>query len=295
MVWLSAASQDSSSVRPTRIVAVCLGLLVLGAAASEADRRGTGKRRGSQPPRTTTSVTAPTQIVQPSIPRSLLPPAGMGSAANVGPGFYRQMNAPPPSHGGGVKIPNVVYVYPYLPYNVAPPVVDSSASPSQAINPNEPVYDSAPPAQDRQPIYIERRTSNNDGPRQTPQPVYIVERPATTSTGGATPPSASLPAAPAPTPPPPAAPPKPKVASAVVFAIQPEDSKVYLDDDLMGTAESVNGRSEGWVLEPGVHVLEVVHPQHKTQRLVFGVGSGEPMEVIVDLSATTPQRRSRIR
>lgn len=277
----------------TRLAFFCLALLLFSAAAAFADRRGTGKRRGSQV-RSSTSVTAPRQLPQAQIPRRLLPPAGLGSAANVGPNFYRQLDAP--AHGGGV-VPNVVYVYPqYVPYNTAPPVFDNSGTPSSGVNPGEPIYATAPPNPSQpQPIYIERESSNTAGSRgqgQDPQPVYIVERPAPDRVA---PPA---PASPPPVPPAPVAPkapPKPKVASAVVFSIQPEDAKVFLDNDPMGSALDVNGREDGWILDPGVHVLEVEHPDLKTQRLVFGVGSGDPMEILVDLTADTPQRRSRIR
>ena len=50
------------------------------------------------------------------VPRHLLPPAGLGSATNVGPGFYRQLDAPqgatphPPAVGVGV-----VYILPAVP------------------------------------------------------------------------------------------------------------------------------------------------------------------------------------
>lgn len=284
-------AQSRHSAFTVRLTLLSLGLLLLSVAAAFADRRGTGKRRGNQV-RSSTSVTAPHQLPQAQIPRRLLPPAGLGSAANVGPNFYRQLDAP--AHGGGV--PNVVYVYPqYVPYNTAPPVLDNSGTSSSGVDPNNPIYVTAPPNPVPQPIYVERESSSTDGARsrgQAPQPVYIVERPSSGSTAAPAP-APPTPAPPAPVVPP--APPRPKVASAVVFSIQPADAEVFLDNDSMGSASEVNGRQDGWVLDPGVHVLEVVHPQHKTQRLVFGVGSGEPMEVLVDLGASTPQRRSRIR
>jgi hypothetical protein len=48
-------------------------------------------------------------------------------------------------------------------------------------------------------------------------------------------------------------------------------------------------------LRPGVYVLEVTHPDHRFQRLVFGVQAEEPLEVVVDLTAERVGRRSRIR
>lgn len=280
MVRVPTASAPFS--RHSKAVLSMSLLLLFVATTLYADRRGTGKRRGAPPPRTSVSVTTPHQ---PTIPRRLLPPAGLGSAANVPSGFYRKLDAPQPRHGGGGGggVPNVVYVYPFPGYNVAPIGFDNSSSPSRATNPNEPVYAEPPrPQPQPQPIFVTRERPADADAGQAPQPVYIVERPE------ASPPQ-SVEAAP------PAAPPTPKKASPVAFDIQPADAVAYLDDDRLGDGESLATLLDGLVLEPGVHVLEVSHPDYKTQRLVFGVGSGEPMEVVVDLAAKTPQRRSRVR
>lgn len=289
MVQGSTTSRSFQLVKAS--VSITLLLMLITATATYADRRGTAKRRGAPPPRTSSSVSAPYQQAQPSIPRRLLPPAGLGSAANVPSGFYRQLNAPSPTHqgGGGVVAPNVVYVYPYPSYDVAPVGLDNSSSPSRSNNPNQPIYVTAPPnTPQAQPIYVTRDDPAATGGRQNPQPVYIVDRPD---------PRAATPRRQAEPEPPPAPqkPPTPKKASPVTFNIQPVDAVAYLDDDRLGSGESLAALLEGLVLDPGVHVLEITHPQFKTQRLVFGVSSGEPMEVIVDLAAATPQRRSRVR
>ena len=137
---IALRTERRRSVATVRMALFCLGLLLFSAAATFADRRGTGKRRGSQV-RTSTSVAPPHRPPQAQIPRRLLPPAGLGSAANVGPNFYRQMDAPAPTHGGGIVVPNVVYVYPpYVPYNTAPPVLDNANNPSSGVNPGAPTY-----------------------------------------------------------------------------------------------------------------------------------------------------------
>ncbi len=271
-----------------------------GTANLEADQRGTGKRRGLSDARTSTTTQGPPA----SIPRRLLPPAGLGSAANVAPGFYRQLDAPAVPIGGSIMthgglVPNVVYVYPHQAYEVAPPRLDSSSAPSRAVDPNDvdpnDIAPGAPPQQAAgEPIYITRQELEEVRERHAPRPVYIVDGPAP-----ANPPPAPAAAAPpaaagaAPQLPPVAA--VPKQASPVTFSVQPADAKVFLDDDHLGSGGSLGTLGDGLVIGPGVHVLQVTHPDFKTQRLVFGVGSGEPMEVIVDLTADTPQRRSRIR
>ncbi len=80
----------------------------------------------------------------------------------------------------------------------------------------------------------------------------------------------------------------------MTFEITPPAAKVYLDDDLLGTGAELGGRP-ATILRPGVYVLEVTHPDHRFQRLVFGVRPAEPMEVVVDLTAERVGRRSRIR
>ena len=269
-----------------------LGTLVA-PSSLDADQRGSAKRRGASEARTSTSTP------QASIPRSLLPPAGLGSAANVPPGFYRQLDAPAVNlggvvtHGGvithGGLVPNIVYVYPGPTYDVAPPQVDTASTPSRAVDPYDDRTVSANPRQEpSEPIYITRQELEEVRERHTPRPVYIVDDPAADSPSTshqAQPSAATVPAAPV----------APKQASAVTFAILPPDASVVLDDDSIGDGNALGGLSDGLMIDPGVHVLEVSHPDYKTQRLVFGVGSGEPMEVIVDLAADTPQRRSRIR
>ena len=223
-----------------------------------------------------TITRAPTQT-----PRSLIPPAGGGSAANVRPGFYQQLNSPK-AHAGA--IPHVVYVptapyYPY-PYTVAPP---SSHVVSEVPSPAPP-----PTPQPSQPIYVVQPASP-----QTPQPVYVVN-PVDPRHPGASPPAESPtrtlpPAAPEPVRP------VSREPVDVTYRITPEDAQVFLDDDLLGLAGDLNQGGLADTLKPGVHVLEVIHPDHRSQRLVFGVSSAEPIEVLVDLTTERVGRRSRIR
>ena len=82
---------------------------------------------------------------------------------------------------------------------------------------------------------------------------------------------------------------------AVSFSIRPADAAVYLDDELLGAGGELTARETAMRLHPGVYVLEVEHPDHPPQRLVFGISSGDPIEVAVDLTADRAGRRSRIR
>ena len=187
-------------------------------------------------------------------------PGGL-SASNVRPGFYKQLNAPqhPRGRGGGYSHAVPVYVYPtYLPETFYPPA----------------------------PAYREPE------PREAPAPVqpqiYVVTPPVVTA------PPAPAPPAPAP---PPAAPPAPRSTEPgeVKFSVLPADARVDLDDDSLGTGAELASLEEASMFPPGVHVLEVKHPDYRPQRLVFGVSDSDPAHVLIDLSIDEVGRRTRIK
>lgn len=188
-------------------------------------------------------------------PRSILPPAGLGSAANVRPGFYQQLNAPVTHHGGVVPVP--IYLYP---------------TPT--------VYE--------QPVLVSPR----EIPAPAPPPIYIVTPPpaAPATVQAPTPPA---PAAPAPAPPAPA--PRSTEPGEVQFSVSPSDAKIYLDDDYLGTGGELASLENGQSFAPGVHVLEVTHPDYRSQRVVFGVTPNDETHVLVDLAVDRVGRRSRIK
>ncbi len=184
---------------------------------------------------------------------------GLGSAANVRPGFYQQLNVPRHHgrggghHGHGVP----VYVYPtYYP---------------------EPFYTPAP-------VYAEPE------PRQAPAPVqpqiYVV-----------TPPVIAAPApvsvAPVSVAPPP--PPRSTAPGEIRFSVLPAGARVYLDDDYLGTGAELAALDAAALFPPGVHVLEVTHPDHRSQRLVFGVSDSDPAHVLIDLRVDRIGRRTRVK
>ena len=187
-------------------------------------------------------------------------PGGL-SAANVPPGFYKQLDAPQPQrgYGGGHRHVVPVYVYPtYLPETFYPPA----------------------------PAYREPE------PREAPAPVqpqiYVVTPPVV----------APPPVAPTPVPaPPPAAPPAPRSTEPgeVKFSVLPADARVYLDDDYLGTGAELASLEQASMFPPGVHVLEVKHPDYRPQRLVFGVSDSDPAHVLIDLSIDEVGRRTRIK
>ncbi len=198
--------------------------------------------------------TAPRQAQQ----RRLASPGGL-SAANVRPGFYRQLDVPrhPGGHGGAVPVP--VYIYPtYYP---------------------EPYYPAAPAAAAPAP---------REAPAPAVPPIYIVQPPVI-----AAPPAVAAPAA-APAPP---APPTPRSTEPgeVKISVLPEDARVYLDDDYLGTGAELAALDEAPLLPPGVHVLAVTHPDYRSQRLVFGVNHRDPAHVLIDLSIEKIGRRTRIK
>ena len=193
---------------------------------------------------------------RPQIPRT---PRGFGSAANVRPGFYQQLSAPKqrgPLRGAG-SFPVPVYVYVEPPIYREAPQVDPRSIPAPA--PPQPIYVVAPPA---------------PAPAAQPAPAAAPAQP---------------PAVPAPAP-------KPRSTEPgeVQFSIQPASAEIYLDDDYLGTAAEL-ASLDTQRYPPGVHVLEVTHPDFRPQRLVFGVSSEDPTHVLIDLSVDRIGRRSRIK
>lgn len=192
----------------------------------------------------------------------VVPPGGLGSAANARPGFYQQLSAPYSSHGAVVPVP--IYVYP----------TPSYYPPLETVSPRE-------------------------IPAPAPQPIYIVTPPAAT----AAPAPAPVQTAPTPAPPAPpqvaepAPPPQPRSTEPgeVQFSVLPADAEIYLDDDYLGTGAELAALASNPSFAPGVHVLEVTHPEFRSQRVVFGVTSNDETHVLVDLAIDRVGRRSRIK
>ena len=250
------------------LLATSWGLQCLATAAEaqphrSATARGYGAPAGSHHPRAISHRGAPRRHARPPAPRRRSPSPGFGSAANVRPEFYRQLDAPKVRHGhhhGAGAVP--VYVY-YEPFYL------------------EPFYPEATHVDPR------KIPAPAPAPQPAPQPIYIVQPPA-----GA---GAPAPAPVAEVPPPPPPPPRSTEPGEVRFTIQPPDAEVFLDDDYLGTGAELAALADAQLYPPGVHVLEVTHPEYTSQRLVFGVSGNDPTHVLIDLSIDRVGRRSRIR
>ena len=249
--------------RPTLLViatsvAVSWLATAIEAQSHRGNRAGAQAHRGGHRASAISTRPAPRPRQQAQRPRSTpIRPGGFGSAANVRPGFYEQFNSP--HQGKGHHAPVVpVYIYPtYFPETHYPADLGFS----------EP----AP----------------REAPAPAPPQIYVV-----------TPPVIAPPPAPvAPAPAPPAAPPAPRSTAPgeIKFSVLPADAKVYLDDDYLGTGGELAAFDEASLFPPGVHVLEVTHPDHRPQRLVFGVSDSDPAHVLIDLSIDRVGRRTRVK
>lgn len=92
-------------------------------------------------------------------------------------------------------------------------------------------------------------------------------------------------------PPPPAPPARTSNEPGVLrIEIQPADAEVYLDDRPL--AIMIGGHQISTA--PGIHVLEVTHPDYTAERLVFAVNPEQTHRVAIDLRESKPGRRTRI-
>ncbi len=214
-------------------------------------------RRHAQPPRSG-------QVPPSSL--GLAVPGALGSAANVRPGFYQRLNAPR-NHGGhhghAGRFPTAqgpIYVYPtYYPE----------------------VYSETYYAQP--PVYSEPAPETP----AAPPAIYIVTPPVIAAPPVSVAPShASSPV-----------PPEPRSTEPgeIRFSVLPADARVYLDDDYLGTGAELAALDEAPLFPPGVHVLEVTHPDYRPQRLVFGASDSNPAHVLIDLSIDRIGRRTRVK
>lgn len=137
-----------------------------------------------------------------------------------------------------------------------------------------------------QPVYVYEPypSYQEPAPQQQPQPqIVIVQQPA---------PPPPPPVAPPP-PPPPRTPPPP-VATApgnAVLSIQPADAEVYLNNISLGDS---GRQGEKLLLDAGVYVLEVEHPDYRPQRLIFSPVEHETIYIRVDLTEDRPNRRASV-
>ncbi len=242
------------------VIATSMAVSWLASAAEAQSQRGHRAEGRSQRGGHQMSTTSSRPATRPSPPRQaprsrLVSPGGL-SAANVRPGFYSRFDAPRQHRGRGHRRAAPVYVYPtFLP---------------QTFYPSAPTFSEPAP---------------REAPAAQPQ-IYVV-----------TPPVVVAPPAPAPVPAVPAAPPTPRSTEPgeVKFSVLPADARVYLDDDFLGTGDELAALEETPLFSPGVHVLEVTHPDYRPQRLVFGVRDTDPAHVMIDLSIDRIGRRTRIK
>ena len=235
-----------------------------------ADERGGPRRKSPIQLRSSSTYSPPA-----GVPRSVTPPAGLGSATNVAPDFYRRLDAPRSAGGtvgtGGGHL-GVIYVLPGVGY----PVVGNPYAVGPVQVGVEPVPREEPRARPPEPAPAPAAA--------TPPPIVIVNQP-----------PAVVAPAPAPrTDPAPPRRPRPTAPMPVDFSVEPSDASIFLDSELLGSGSELAAINEPLHLDPGVYVVEITHPDHSPQRIVFGVGT-KPIEVLVDLDAVPPQRRSRVR
>ena len=208
-------------------------------------------------------------------------------------GRYRGANQPPPQQRylqptlSGIRPPNFGKFQNARP-NAPNPGVTQRLNHAPVHPPHGPVVyvpiSSYVPVQPQtQPVVVVQQPP----PPPPQQPILVMVPPQPTPE--VAPPPAPRPK-PAAVPQPPA---KPKEPGVLRFAIQPSDATVYLDDRRLGNGEELLD-ADPMSFAAGVHVLEVSHPDHPDERLVFGLGSAGDLHIAVDLLESKPTRRTQL-
>ena len=69
----------------------------------------------------------------------------------------------------------------------------------------------------------------------------------------------------------------------LVLVVEPEEASVYLDGRFLGSGREISSLRAPLIVDPGEHVLQVVHPDYRTQRREFSVDAGEEISLDVGL------------
>lgn len=245
------------------LLAAALSTLGAAAAAGEGGTRGTTIRRGTASPGTPAASTA--------APRST---SSSSVGAYRGIGHYRGAGATPDRSGQAQGWPVRPPYFPGLDHDTTS-IRTWSGDGAHVVYVPQPVY----VIQDTQPQVVVVEQS------PPPPPVVVVVQ---------APPAAAPPVPVAPPSDAERAPPRPPAtAGSAIFTVVPTDAAVYLDDRFLGTGSDLAGSAAVITLAPGVHMIEVSHPDHTIERLVFGV-DGKRLHITVDLTQTRPSRRIRL-
>lgn len=78
-------------------------------------------------------------------------------------------------------------------------------------------------------------------------------------------------------------PPRVPRSAALDLRVTPDNAAVYLDGELVGTAEELRGLQRGLAVPPGRHQIQVMAPGKAARELEVEVGPGEHQQVVVEL------------
>ena len=82
---------------------------------------------------------------------------------------------------------------------------------------------------------------------------------------------------------------KARGGAALEFRITPDNASVYLDGELMGTAEELSHLERGLAVSPGSHHLDVLAPGHMARSFDVVVEDAQRRQVVVELQEGTGQ------
>jgi hypothetical protein len=80
-----------------------------------------------------------------------------------------------------------------------------------------------------------------------------------------------------------ARPPRVPRGAALDLRVTPDNAAVYLDGELVGTAEELRRLQRGLAVPPGRHQIQVMAPGKAPRELEVEVGPGEQQQVVVEL------------
>ena len=65
--------------------------------------------------------------------------------------------------------------------------------------------------------------------------------------------------------------------------VRPEEASIYLNGRFLGSGREISNLRAPLIIDNGDHVLQVVHPDYRTEKREFSVSQGETLDLEIEL------------